>query len=455
MPSFERRTIAQTHELLVNKAISPLELVQDYLERIEKLNPLVKAWDAVEKERALIRAGELEKEWGQTGVISPLFAIPYGAKDIIFTKGIATEGNSKTMAGHIPDYDATVIKSLHRAGAVLLGKTTTTEFAHLGSPPETRNPWNLAHTPGGSSTGSAAALAADMAMMTLGTQTAGSLCRPAAYNGLTALKGTYGRISKAGVIPGSWSLDHVGAFTRTVGDAVLVFNELSGPDPDDPATKHVPKTFLEVRENREYTIGVISDPYFEAEEEAVATIYSQAVRQLEKIGYKVKRVKVPGQLMAANAAQHTVMQAEAATYHAEHYEKNSFQFGTYLQDYLKEGLKITAKDYIEAQRTRREFRSEFLEIFKEADVVLTPTTPTTAPRGIDSTGLPTFNLPFTNIGVPTLTVPIGFSADNQLPVGMQIISGLLEEQKVIDVGHLFQMETDWHLKQPLLNENKS
>ncbi|APH06905.1 amidase [Bacillus weihaiensis] len=444
-------TIKTARELLEKRDISPTELVSLFLKRIEEINPEVQAWVTVEKETAFQRARELEESMKDRESLPPLFGIPYGAKDIICTKGVPTEAGSNVLKGFIPGEDATIIKKLHQSGAIMLGKTTTTEFANWGGTPNTRNAWNLNHTPGGSSSGSAAGLASGMSLMTLGTQTAGSLSRPAAYNGLTVLKATYGRISKKGVFPASTSLDHVGAFTKTVEDTVLVYNQLSGPDEEDEATWKMPKQELRIQENRELKIGIVEDPYFEADEQ-VTLAYEEAVKELQNIGFRVKKVKMPKSFLAANAAQAVVMQAETAHYHASNYHSNKELFGKYLQDFIREGLKITADNYLDAQTMRTIFRKELQEeLFSDIDVLVTPATPTPAPEGIAQTGSPAFNLPFTNAGIPTLVLPTGFVKMTNLPVAFQLASAPLKEQHVIDVGYMFQRVTDWHLQTPALS----
>ncbi|TCN21144.1 amidase [Mesobacillus foraminis] len=441
-------TIADSHRLLREKQISPTELVSLFIDQIDKVDPQVKAWVRVEKAQAVERAKALEMKMKDPDELPPLFAIPYGAKDIMYTKGIPTEGGSLVNKGFIPDRNAKVIEKLQNSGAILLGKTTTTEFANWGGPPETRNPWNLNHTPGGSSSGSAAAVAGGMAMLSLGTQTAGSLSRPAAYNGLTVLKATYGRISKAGVIPASWSLDHIGAFTRTVEDTVLVYNEISGPDPDDSATWTLPKQNLRIQEQRGYTVGVVIDDYFQDTDAEVKRTMEEAIREFERMGFTITYIRLPDSLEAANAAHHIVMKSEVAHFHEEEFLKDASRFGFFLQEFIRDGLQIKANDYLKAQRIRTVFRQEVSDLFKQVDLLLTAATPTPAPEGILATGSPAFNLPFTNAGVPTLTLPAGYTKNSNLPMAIQLIAAPLEEQKLIDAGYLFQKQTDWHLNIP-------
>jgi Asp-tRNA(Asn)/Glu-tRNA(Gln) amidotransferase A subunit family amidase len=244
-------------------------------------------------------------------------------------------------------------------------------------------------------------------------------------------------------------LDHVGAFTKTVEDTVIVYNELSGPDEADSSTWTLPKQKLRLQVEKEYKIGIVVDDYFENTSTEISMACEEAVKQLKKIGYSITYVQLPYSLKAANAAQHMVMKAETANYHADQYTVDSSRYGGYLQQFIREGLDIKANDYLKAQKIRSVFRDELSDVFKHVDLLLTPATPTVAPEGILATGSPAYNLPFTNAGVPTLTLPIGMSGE--LPIGMQLIAAPLQEQKLVDVGYLLQQQTDWHLKTPSMN----
>lgn len=228
--------MAEAATLIRTKCLSPVELTEAHLKRIDAVESRVQAWVTVTPEAAIKAAKKAERELMNGNYRGPLHGIPYGAKDIICTEGLRTSGGSQVAPDYVPSTNAAVIERLTDAGAVLLGKTTTTEFAYQGGEPPTRNPWNLSHTPGGSSSGSAAAVSAGMAAFTLGTQTFGSLIRPAAYNGLTCMKPTFGRISRYGVFYASWTLDHIGCFTRTVEDTAITLEALAGWDSRDPAT---------------------------------------------------------------------------------------------------------------------------------------------------------------------------------------------------------------------------
>ena len=441
-------TLTAARALLQAKRISPSELLDEYVKNIETAEPQVKAWKLLRLDEAKVQARALDQKIATVQELPLLFGIPYGAKDIIRTAGIGTEAGSKVLQGHIPDEDATVIKTLKAQDAILLGKTTTTEFANLGNPPPTTNAWNPGHTPGGSSSGSAAAMGARMALFTLGTQTAGSISRPAAFNGVTALKATFGRISKTGVYPCGRSLDHVGAFTHSVEDAALVFNALSGPDASDEATRYLPYQPLHIRSQRDYTLGILEDAYFAAAENAGLAAMMEALAHLRGAGVRVITVKAPRGLAESAQAQHVTMQAEVASYHAETFKTRGELFDPSLQAFIAQGLKITADQYLQAQSVRNDYRIAFAQAFSEADILVTPSALGTAPAGIGATGSPVFNLPFTHLGVPTLTVPVGFSPENAMPLGMQLIAPHLEEQRLIDIGCFYQESTDWHLRRP-------
>jgi aspartyl-tRNA(Asn)/glutamyl-tRNA(Gln) amidotransferase subunit A len=444
-------TVATAHQLLEQKKISPTELIAMFLEEIERKDPNIKAWVRLQKDEAMEVARNLDLFQHTNAEMPTLFAIPYGAKDIICTKNMVTEAGSRLMKGYRPEQDASVVRMLENSGAVMLGKTATTEFASKGEAPKTRNPWGLEHTPGGSSTGSAAAVASGMALFALGTQTMGSLSRPAAYTGLTALKGSYGRVSKAGIFPSSWSLDHVGALTKNVEDAVLVYNEITGYDPEDEATWFLPKQRLYLNEKKKkYTIGVIRDAYFQADSESME-IYEETLRELEEIGYRLKTVYMPKSFEMANAAQQVVLKSENASFHRLNYRDHASLFGEHMKSLIEEGAEFSAHHYIQAQRTRVQFKQELMILFQDVDVLITPAAPSSAPLGIKETGSPAFNLPFSNAGVPTLTLPMGFTLEKTLPVGMQLIGKPLEEQKLIDIGHRYQKGTNWHLKKPGLD----
>ncbi|MGO4538890.1 amidase [Paenibacillus sp. 2TAB19] len=440
-------TLAEAAASIRAKNVSPVELTEAYLSRIEAVDGKVQAWVTVAADHAMQAAKEAERQLMLGRYLGQLHGIPYGAKDIIRTASIRTSGGSQVDGDYVPGTNAAVIDRLGNAGAVLLGKTTTTEYAYQGGEPPTRNPWNLKHTPGGSSSGSAAAVSAGMAAFTLGTQTFGSLIRPAAYNGLTCMKPTFGRISRYGVFTASWSLDHIGAFTRTVEDTAITLEVLAGGDGRDPSTLQgeSPRfTGAIGRDVRGLVVG-LPDTFFEAEEPVIGEAVAQAVEVLKGRGIRFKQVKLPGCMKEAIAAHRMTMRAEGAAYHMESYKTRADYYGPSMREQLELGFELSAVDYLHAQRVRSVFRNEMMSLFGEIDALLTPSTPTLALPGY-KTGSPMFNGPFTNAGLPAMTVPIGIDSSRQLPIGMQLAGPLMGEETLLAIGHQYQQATSWHLQ---------
>jgi Asp-tRNAAsn/Glu-tRNAGln amidotransferase A subunit and related amidases len=432
--------------LLKRREISPFELVEYYLNQIKKKDNEVRSWARVVGDFALSEARKLTDDSRYRSL--PLYGIPFGAKDLFLTKGIKTEAGCKLYKNFIPSQNATVIERLQEAGAILLGKTTMTELATKYLPPTTRNPWNLEHTPGGSSSGSAAALASDMALFSLGTQTRGSLLRPAAYNGLTCLKATFGRISRYGVIPCSRTFDHVGAMTHSVADTVIIYNIISGYDRNDITTKNILTQKLKIQKinTRNYKIGVLIGDFFNNSDSIIIKKMNEAILKLKSIGFEIKFITFPNYVKFVLKAHDTIEYADFAAYNQKHFNNNPNLYSSGLQSMIGSSLNISAIDYINAQNIRLSFKSKLHQLFEEnrVDVLLCPTTPTLAPKGLMRNGSPKYNIPFTNAGIPSLTLPIGFDEKTNLPIGMQIIAPDFEEQKAIDVGYMYQLVTNWH-----------
>lgn len=450
-------TIAEAARLIAARRLSPVELTMDCLRRIERLESSVKAWVTIDAEGALRAAKEAERVQMKGEWLGPLHGIPYGVKDIICTAGMRTSGGSNVNGGYVPDYDAAVVERLKRAGAILLGKTTTTEYAYQGGEPPTRNPWLLSRSPGGSSSGSAAAVAAGMALFTLGTQTFGSLLRPAAYNGLTCMKPTFGRISRYGVFTASWSLDHIGAFTRTAEDNAIVMETLSGEDARDASTLPGASPMFTAAMRREVKGMVVGlpehDGFFKPEVPSIGEATSAAIETLRGIGIRFKRVKLPACMDEAVAAHKMTMRAEGAAYHMDTYRETPERYGPAMREQLELGLELSAADYLRAQRVRTVFRREIMELFRGVDALLTPATPTLPLTGY-KTGNPMFNGPFTNTGLPSLTLPAGCDGETGLPIGVQLAGPLMGEETLLALGHRFQEATSWHHRvAPLLNDS--
>jgi aspartyl-tRNA(Asn)/glutamyl-tRNA(Gln) amidotransferase subunit A len=421
--------------LIKSKKISPVELTKHFLGKIEKKEKNLQAWVTVTAEEALERAKQIEKKIVMGENVGLLAGIPFSAKDIFCTRGIKTTSGSKVMADFVPDYNATAISLLEQEDAILLGKTTTTEFA-FGRYTETRNPWNINHSPGGSSSGSAAAVASGMSAFALGTQTGGSLLRPSAYCGLVSLKATLGRLSRHGVFPCSWTLDHIGPMTKNIREQALLLHILSGYDKNDSISLNIPKIDKDVARLQELsgvTIGVPTSYFFDDVEEDVKQSVEAGIQKLANQGARIVEIDLP-EIFEASIAAHTIIShAEASSYHKESF-KNDFQkYGPFLQERLAVGRTISATTYLKAHKIRTLYIQALNNLLEKVTVFIVPSAPNTAPISHEGTGDPKFNSPFTMAGVPSLTIPCGLGS-NGLPIGMQIVGKVLSEELLLSIG---------------------
>lgn len=444
-------TIADAARAFRQRTLSPVELIQHCLTRVDATDGIVRAWAAVAAEEALARARQAERALGRGDDLGPLHGIPFGVKDNIFTEGLPTSGGSRLFQHYIPAQDAGVVTALKRAGAIVLGKTTTAEMA-LGDAPPTRNPWRPAHTPGGSSSGSAAAVAAGHVPFALGTQTGGSLNRPAGYCGLVAMKPTYGCLPLDGVFPVAWTLDHVGAMTKTAKDQALVLRSLVGNSGGRPypllrdLASPGQQCFKSLRGLR---VGRPDRYFFKALHPAQRTAYEEALHVLRtEFGVVVTDVELPPSFEAAAAAHTIIMQCEVAAVHASALRERAPLMGPMLRARILCGHVTGAGDYIRAQQVRRGFSAHMYDVFEEVDLLATPTTPTPAPEGISSTGSSVFNAPFTLLGFPTIVFPTGFAAGTSLPLSMQLVARPLEEATLLTMAMAYEGVTDWHGQVP-------
>lgn len=445
-------SIETVAKLIEKNEITPIEVIEEFYDRISKIEPTIKAFAHLRNKDDIIK--ETTSKMDKDSTSQPLLGIPYAVKDNVHVAGLPTEAGSEILKGYVSDKDATIIERLNKAGAVMIGKTTMAEFASGGGAPKTKNPWNFAHTPGGSSTGSASALSSDMLMFSIGTQTSGSVIRPASYNGLIALKPTFGQISKAGIIPASWSVDCVGIFTKHVKDLKHVYNEIAGYDSKDYYTYPYKDRILHLTNgnlSKQFKIAIISDDYFTATDEVMNT-FSKAIHLLENQGHSITKIALPASFEKANEAHGIVVDSETASYHAFYFDEKKDFFSPELRFDIEQGLSYSAVDYLQAQETRWKYQSEFKEIFDKVDLLITPATTETAPKGLDKTGSPKFNKPFSNAGLPALTLPIGFSDDTGLPIGIQIIANYDGEQSLIDLGEQLQEELDYQDQTPSVDE---
>ncbi len=451
-------TLSEAAALVRARQVSPVELTRAMLARIERLDGKLASYITVTAEAALAAAEQAERA-ARAGDERPMLGVPLALKDLFDTAGVRTTGGAKILAERVPQRDATAVARLRQAGAVLLGKLNMHEFAfgvstanpHFGT---CRNPWDPSRIPGGSSGGSGAALAAGLCYGSLGSDTGGSIRIPAALCGITGLKPTYGRVSRAGVLPLSWSLDHAGPMARTVRDVALMLTVIAGPDPADPAAASVPVSdFTAGLEDgvRGLRIGLPRAYFFEQLEDDVAQAVEAAVAALRAAGAEVREVMVP-HLEVAAAAFAPIISAEAAAYHQRWLRERPQDYGEDVRQRLFQGLLYPAVDYVNAQRARRWVLDGFLQVLKEVDVLLTPTVPVTAPP-IPGPAVATPNpltrctFPVNLTGLPALSLPCGFDRQG-LPVGLQIIGRPFDEATVLRVGHAYQRLTDWHTRRP-------
>ena len=433
--------MTQPHQLTIAKAASEIAagrltsqaLVKDLLSRIDRLDSRLQSWVTVDDQRALNTARSLDRELEESGPRTPLHGIPLGMKDIYYTAGLKTTACSKILADFVPDYDAASVASLREAGAIILGKTVTTEFAS-GDPPPTLNPWRPAHTPGGSSSGSAVAVAARMIPGAMGSQTGGSILRPAAYNGIVGFKPTFGRISVFGVIPLAWSLDTIGPMVNCVEDAAIMLQHLAGYDHRDPGCADVPTSdYLRALGllERPPRIGLIGGFFKDRAEPEVWGHTESVAQKLASAGAVVEMVMPPPSFASAHTVQWVVNNAETAAYHEENFRTRADEYSEILRQRIEVGILTPAVSYIQAQRLRRVFRREMEELARGWDILLTPTTPTPAPRDLSTTGDPVFQSPWTSCGLPTITIPSGISPSTGLPLGTQLAAPPFEEARLL------------------------
>ena len=398
--------------------VSPVELVDACLARIRALDGDLRAWSHVDGSGALATARERLAEARAGKLRGPLHGVPVGVKDIFDVAGMPTTGGAKPFAHTRPGADAAAVARLRAAGAIILGKTVTTEFAYR-DPAPTRNPWNHGHTPGGSSAGSAVAVAARMAPLALGSQTVGSVLRPAAYCGVVGFKGTHGLVPVAGVIPLAWSLDHVGVLTGSVGDAALAMSVLSGQN-FDPLPVSTPRLALAPellsRASREVAAHV----------EAAADAFLRA-------GATVSKVELPASFRGTHAAGLTVLEVEAAAYHAPWFGKYADDYGPEMRSLVEAGLRHSATSYVGANRARLAFREDVMPLLAAHDALLCPTAPAPAPSGLGSTGDGSLCAPWSNAGVPAISLPSGIAASG-LPHAIQLVQAASESARLLGVA---------------------
>ena len=449
MPQTHELSAAELARQIRQRTISPVEVARSFLERMDALEPQLEAWVRVDRETVLADAQQRQEELESGAATGLLHGVPIGIKDIYHIAGIPTTAGSKVYADYVPDETAVTIDLLRNAGAVILGKTVTTEFACL-DPSHTKNPWNPAHTPGGSSSGSAVSVAAGMCPVAMGSQTIGSVLRPASYNGITGLKPTYGRVSRRGVVPVSWSLDTVGWMGRTVEDMALLLQVMAGPDEQDPVASRLPAGdyLSDLESSGPPRIGLITSFFMEESDQETQKQTRAVLERLSSAGASVVELTLPESFNTAFQDQMIIMGAEAAAFHKPMYEKQAQDYRPKLREMLRQGLATDATTYSKALERRLRFSADMRLLAEQADVLLTPSTPTAPLADLTNTGDTRFQGPWTSCGLPTITLPTGL-AESGLPVGIQLIAPPFEEARLLAIARWCEKVIDVQLTPPV------
>jgi aspartyl-tRNA(Asn)/glutamyl-tRNA(Gln) amidotransferase subunit A len=443
--------------------LSPVELTRAYLERIHELDPRINAFITVTDELALQQARQAEEDLGRGETLSPLHGVPIALKDLYDTQGICTTAGSKIFRERIPTQNAAVVDKLYAAGAILLGKLNMHEFAlgvtnanpHFGA---CHNPWDLERSPGGSSGGSGAALAAGMCLGSLGSDTGGSIRIPAALCGIVGLKPTRGRVSTRGVVPLSWNLDHAGPMGRRVLDTALLLNAIAGYDPDDPYSVNVPVDDYVSEINRGikgWRVALATGDFFrENVHPEVIAAMDAAVDVFEELGAVVKAVAFPD-ARRAGKANGLITPSDAAAFHRERMQTNAADIGEDVLKRLRIGAAYTSTEYILARHTQSVLRRQYDQFFEDYDILLTPATPVPAPSIAEpdaikqAAWLTRFTAPFNLTGLPAISLPCGFT-EGGLPIGIQIVARRWGEATLLQAAQAYEGATLWHTYEPLL-----
>ncbi len=460
-------SITELASRIRSRALSPVDLVEGVLGRIQRWGAL-NAFITVTADRAREQAAQAAREIASGRYRGPLHGIPISLKDLINTRGIRTTCGSRILAEHVPGSDATVASRLADAGAILIGKAALHEFAygvtttnpHFGP---TRNPWAPDHIPGGSSGGSGAAVASGLGPASIGTDTGGSIRIPAALCGVVGLKPAYGRVSRHGIFPLAWTLDHPGPLTRTVEDAAIILQTISGPDPHDPTTlgQRVPDFSQALR--RPITglrVGVLSDAHHDEMTEDVRAAFDDAVATLTRLGLRAERVAFP-RAVESGVAQTAIIASEAASVHERWLRDRPEEYGADVYGRLRRGQFLSATQYLRAQRVRALVQDEVATLFQSYAALVSPTTPCVAVRiGEDTVAIRGVQARVVDVmtrmtrlwnftGLPAISIPCGLGAGG-LPVGLEIVGRAMDEGTVLAVAHAYEQATPWHTHHPPL-----
>ena len=456
-------TISEAGAMIRDGSVSPVELTAAFLGRIEDLDPALNSYITVTADLATEQARAAGEELASGLDRGPLHGIPIALKDLFDTAGVATTSGSRVFAERVPAEDGEVAARLRGAGAVLLGKLAMSENAAGGPDPTSgypipSNPWNLEHHAGGSSNGSAVAASAGLAMGTMGSCTRGSIRAPAAFCGVVGLKPTYGRVSRRGVLPLSWTLDHAGPIAATVEDTAILLGAVAGHEPGDPTSSRapVPDYRAGLEDGIEgLRVGVPRHFYFDRTrplvQEEPLELAERAIAELESLGARTEEVSIPS-LDVADAAALVILLGEGYAFHERDLLSRPELYGELNRAEFRIGSLFSAADYVQAQRARSVLRREFAEALRRVDVIATPTFAVVAPRhdagpGTAITPMPSFTGPFNLTGLPAISVPCGLTRAG-LPAGLQIAAGPLEEAKILRAARAYERASGNHRLRP-------
>ncbi len=460
------RSLSEICGLIRRKEVSVRELVDDQVTRLESLEPRLNAFITVTEEEARAAAENADRKLARGDSPGPLHGVPMTLKDLFWTRGVRTTSGSKVSADFVPQEDATSVARLREAGAVFLGKTNLHEFAygisnvnpHYGP---VRNPWDEERISGGSSGGSAASLAAGIGYGSVGTDTGGSIRIPSSLCGIVGLKPTYGLVSRYGVTPLAWSLDHVGPMARNVKDVAILFDVLAGYDPKDPTSRK--RKLASVSSELDaipagLLMAVHPGYFFEDLEPQVRKLVEAAVEDLEKLGLERIEVSIP-EIEHQGTCRDVIIFAEAASYHEPSLRESPEDYGPATRELLELGLLVRATEYLTAQRARRRIVEAFTEAFQGFDVLVSPTVPVPAPRIGEELlangeklrpGLLRLPTPFNTTGFPAISVPCGFTPEG-LPVGLQLAARPFHEKRLLQVAYAYEKSHPWVDRHPGLS----
>ena len=453
-------------KLVQSKEISPIEIIEAHLTRIDATEPVLNSFITLLADQARKSARQAEKDIQAGRYKGPLHGIPVALKDLYNTGGVRTTSGSKIFDTFIPTEDCTVAAKFHQAGAILLGKLNMHQFAYgpTGENPDyghMHNPWNPDMVTGGSSGGSGSAAAAGQCTITTGSDTGGSIRIPAALCGIVGLKPTYGLVSRYGLSALSWSLDHPGPMTRTVEDTAITMNVIAGHDPKDVASAKVDipdYTSALTGDVKGLRIGIVKE-YFEAPlDPQVRKAVMDAISLLESMGAEIKEVSYP-MFNQSQAISSTVLMSEATAYHRDLLENDGHQLYEPIRQRLEAGLFISAAEYLRAQQARSIFDQQGRRLLDEVDLLAGPTEPVTAPAILASKvmageqevgvvgALTQYTRPYNINGFPAISVPCGFS-DDGMPIGLQLAGRPFDELTVLRAAHAYEQANDWHTRRP-------